>query len=91
MSKFLQNTTLSPRRLEQSWINGCIHLHDLCCGCPEPLTHLKHLLQKEECLPTTDAATTSTEETGGINTKEEINIDEGDLEKLFELTDEDLG
>lgn len=92
MSKFMREPPYSPRRLEQHWINGCIHLHDLCCGCPEPLKHLKHLLNKEEIchLSTTDAATT-TAETGGTTAAEEINIDEGDLDALFAATDEDLG
>lgn len=92
MSKFMREPAYSPRRLEQQWINGCIHLHDLCCGCPDPLKHLKHLLTKEEkCPSTTTEETTSTKETGGTTTTDDVNIDAGDLDALFALTDEDLG
>nr|UHS18300.1 MAG: hypothetical protein [Betatorquevirus sp.] len=92
MSKFMTEPIYSPRKLEQQWINGCIHLHDLCCGCPNPLNHLKFLLNKDStCLHTTEEKGTTTEETGGTTTADEINIDAGDLEALFANTDDDLG
>ena len=88
----MREPVYSPKHLEQQWINGCIHLHDLCCGCTEPLKHLKHLLNKEEkCPPTTTDEGTTTAATGGTTAADEINIDAGDLEALFAATDEDLG
>lgn len=92
MSKFMREPVYSPKHLEQQWINGCLHLHDLFCGCPEPVNHLKHLLQKEEkCHHSTEDATTSTAATGGATAEDEINIDAGDLDLLFADTEEDLG
>jgi len=86
MSKFLQPTQYNGRQQENNWINFNIHFHDSFCGCPEPLTHLQHLLN-ERCRHFKDATTTT--ETGGIQEKDEIGIDDGDLERLFATENED--
>lgn len=86
MSKFLQPTFYNGRQQETNWINFNIHFHDSFCGCPEPLNHLRYLLN-QQYRPTNDAGTST--EIGGIQEKDEIGIDDGDLERLFAIENED--
>lgn len=86
MSKFLQPVKYNGRQQENNWINFNIHYHDSFCGCPDPLKHLKHLLD-QQCRHFKDAATTT--ETGGIPDDGDFGIDDGDLERLFAIENED--
>lgn len=87
MSKHLKPSVYGERALQNQWINTCCGNHDLFCGCGNPIKHLKDLLKERECLHTIDAATST--ETGGIDTKEEMPIDDGDLAKLFDEIEDD--
>lgn len=80
MSSYLKPVLYSGRGLENQWKNIIFQSHDLMCGCPKPLDHLKHLLQQESCLHFKE---TTTEETGGTTANDELGIDAGDLENLF--------
>jgi len=89
MSKFLQPCLYKNRALEQQWINNIHNSHDLFCGCPDPIEHLKAILKPEQCRHFEDAVTTVT---GGTHGDPEPTIDEGDLERLFsEENDVDEG
>lgn len=75
MSKFLKKPVYEKRALELQLINSTIQIHDLTCGCEEPLKHLDHLIKK--CLTTTEDHGTTT------GTAEEEHFDAGDLDRLF--------
>lgn len=81
MSKQYKPTKLTPRALQNAWMNNIFQTHDLWCECENPLKHLKEIIKKEECRHTTDAATTT--ETGGDTENNEDGFDAGDLETLF--------
>ncbi len=87
MSKHLQPALYSGRPLEQQWINCVYGIHDLFCGCLQPIQHLIDITNQEKCRHTKDIGTTTEEETHG---EEHFDFDAGDLEKLFaENTEED--
>ncbi len=65
---------------ELQWINLIHSTHDSFCGCETPLQHLKHLLNSEECPPTT----TTGDAAGSKEGADDPGFDEGDLERLFE-------
>nr|UHS18377.1 MAG: hypothetical protein [Betatorquevirus sp.] len=46
MTSTLKNPTLSPRQLENSWINIVFQSHDQICGCDDPWLHLLDVLNK---------------------------------------------
>ncbi len=87
MSEFQKERLYEGRSLQNQWLNVIIGTHDLHCGCITPLDHLKSILQKETCLPTKDAATST--ETGGTAGNDEDTFDEGDLQSLFEAEKEE--
>lgn len=86
MSKHLQPCLYTGKALEQQWINLIHGSHDLCCGCPSAFDHLKEIIKNQECLSTEKEETTTGEIAENIG--ENFGIDEGDLEKLFNLTDD---
>lgn len=88
MSKFLTKPLYNGRALETQWMNSIFTSHDMICGCNKTIQHLKHLIEQQECHHSTDGAT-STEDPSTI--KDGLDVDIGDLEKLFEHTDEELG
>lgn len=87
MSKLWKPAVYSTRALEQQWINNIHQSHDLFCGCPKPLQHLKLILHDQKCDLFTEKDTT--EETTGITNVPEDNFDEGDLQQLFEAEKEE--
>lgn len=85
MSKYLRPSLYNGRGIENQLLNLMYNSHDLCCGCPNPRKHLISLLNREKCLPSEEISTkenTSTEENPD-------GFDEGDLEKIFALPEED--
>lgn len=70
-----------PRGLENNFINGIIHIHDLICGCSTPIDHAKFLLDstKQQCPGTTEDHTL---QHGDVD-----NFEDGDLARLFEESD----
>ena len=92
MTKFLKPSYYSGRALEQQWINDVFTSHDLFCGCMKPIEHLNCIINNNKWLPTGDGDTKTTEDPSAKDTsKDDYDIDQGDLEKLFEDTDEQLG
>lgn len=89
MSKLFKKTTLSPRALQNAWMNNIFQSHDLWCECQDPLKHLEDIINKEKCRHFKDAETTT--ETGGDTKTEETGFDDGDLERLFAQSDDDEG
>ncbi|BAA93608.1 hypothetical protein TTMV3_gp1 [Torque teno mini virus 3] len=101
---FWKPTPYGHRQKENNWINEIIHFHDNFCGCDEPIKHLiwklahnapqlnieKEDLQKlQKCLPTTTTdGTTGEDQHTDAADGDADNIDEGDLDRLFE---EDFG
>lgn len=81
MSKLFKPTTLSPKALQNAWMNTIFQTHDLWCLCENPLKHLKDIIKKQECRHFNDAATST--ETGGDTKENEDGFDAGDLETLF--------
>lgn len=87
----LQPTYYNSRSKITQLKNTIANLHDLACGCYNPLKHIG-LLCLEECQPTDfepqdkkllQKCLGITED---LTTKEEDAVDFGDLEKLFEET-----
>lgn len=69
-------TSLKNRKLD--WMNTIVHIHDLQCGCEEPLQHtVKEIFAQEpsikKCLTTGEDPIT----------EEDAGFGPGDLEKLF--------
>lgn len=83
MSKFLQPRLYEKRALENQLLNVIIGSHDLMCGCPKPLQHIKNLIETPQCLTTEE---NTTKERDGTQ-EEDIGFSTGDLEKLFEEDD----
>ncbi len=78
MSKFLKKGYYEGRALETQWINATFSIHDLFCGCLDPINHLKEI-HKQQCHPTKDVGI-GTETTGD---NDDDVIKPGDLEELF--------
>lgn len=89
MSKYYKPTIYNSKGLQNQWINCIFQSHDIICSCNKPIEHLTDLINNQKCQHSTEE--TTTEETGGDTLKEETGFDEGDLEKLFENTQEDEG
>lgn len=87
MSRYLQNTTYSPKQLETKWLNNIVETHSLICSCERAFNHLHHLLQQQ------DHQWHLTEEDLGKPTEkdtEEDGFTEGDLKQLFDAEQEDI-
>lgn len=87
MTSFIKPSLYNGRGINNQWMNLIYTSHDLFCGCLHPIDHLKGILKEQQC-PTTEKTTlkNSTKEDG-----EDYHIDDGDLEKLFELTEDAQG
>lgn len=84
MSKHLTPTIYSNKGLENNWVNLIWNSHDMICGCNNCWKHLADILQRQGtqlCLPstTTDASTAT-----DPDVTEELGLEPGDLDKLFE-------
>ncbi|AXQ65619.1 MAG: hypothetical protein [Betatorquevirus homini30] len=87
MSKFLQPCLYTGRALNNQLLNSIISNHDLCCGCAEPIKHLKYLL--ESTCHTSEKTSEDTTNTEKTTTNDDPGFDAGDLERLFKLSDDD--
>lgn len=96
MSSIWKPTEYSVRQLETQWMNNLFHSHDLFCSCKDPILHLLITINKSnaavkpeedikniKCLITGETTEDTKEENGGF--------DAGDLERLFENTEEETG
>lgn len=94
MSDYLTPALYQKRALELQWMNNIVSSHDLMCGCNKPIQHLEHCLDKfsyKECRSTTAIGYPDGGE-GDHHGEEDLHIEEGDLDKLFEEPfDEDTG
>lgn len=89
MSKHLKPCCYEGKALELQFLNTVYGIHDLMCGCLQPIEHLKKIKQ-EQCPSTTDASTSTGDHDGTV--AEGYDIDTGDLETLFATdTAEDAG
>lgn len=86
MSDYLKPTIYNKNSINHAWMGVIVGSHDLFCGCPTPVDHLKAILKKQECPHSTEKDTTV--ETTGITQKEDDIIDEGDLQRLFDESDD---
>ncbi len=83
MSKFQKPCLYEGRQLDNQWMNLIYTSHDLYCGCLKPIKHLEDIVNQQKCRSTKDIGTnTPTKEEDGD--EDDFNIDEGDLNKLFE-------
>lgn len=87
MSKLWTPPVYGPKGLELQFYNGIFHIHDLHCGCKDPIIHILsqiaiqsgntnlslHQLKKLKCRLTGEDGAEEEEET----------ITAGDLEQLF--------
>lgn len=84
-----QPTYLSDKAKEKALLNSIFTSHDLCCGCPDPPTHLLHLIApivKPEHLNKEEKATIRKCLSGIIEEEDPTGEDgfaPGDLEQLF--------
>lgn len=87
----------TTKKEQLQFTNCVVSVHDLACNCPNPLYHATHILLKQlapdlhqeeknqlkQCLG----------EDAGTSAAGDIDLDAGDLEKLFEqdITEDDTG
>lgn len=88
MSKFLKPSLYSQRALENQYINAIYGIHDLWCGCLKPIQHANEIINREKCHSTKDTGT-GTDDLNTDTADTEIGL--GDLEKLFEESDDTTG
>lgn len=88
MSYLWKPSLYTTKALQTQWINNIFQSHDLFCGCPKPLFHLKEALKEKECRHFTEEEDT-TKEIGGIQDGAADTFDEGDLAQLFEAEKEE--
>lgn len=91
MSAIWKNPKYSPRQLENLWMNSVFQLHDNFCQCNDTILHLMIIINKNSDAPKPEpeisnikcllTGTTEKEDTPG---EDDIGIDAGELEKLFE-------
>lgn len=78
MSRYVP-VTLSRKNRDLDWINCLVQIHNLRCGCNEPLIHtVEEIFKqeptvKEQCLHSGDTLTAA----------EDAGFGDGDLERLF--------
>lgn len=87
MSKFLKEPVYKGRAIEQQLLNATVNCHDLCCGCQQPLKHLKNIIDQQLC-PLSTITTTATDDHGVKEDKEDFDFEPGELEKLFDESDD---
>lgn len=96
---YYQKIKRSPRQLQNAFLNGILHLHDLHCDCLEPFKHAVDTIFTE-VKPTNFKEETKkkikqclgiigTDPTGDAAVEEDIG--EGVLEALFSENQEDEG
>lgn len=75
-------TKYSKKGLQLQIVNTYVNIHDLNCGCDEPLKHIIKQIEEQE--PTLKRCHTTTE-TGENHGQEDFvdELGEGDLEALF--------
>lgn len=80
----------STRKNDLLLINGLFHFHDLACNCESPASHLTYLLATN-CSPKDYTAEEKKKlqkclgfTTGDDEPTDDLGIDAGDLDKLFE-------
>lgn len=91
MSQLWSKPDYSPRGTERQMLNGIFHIHDLCCSCFSPRTHILCLLTQDDKdhpvtieelqkMQTCLSGTTATGQDGGepTTTKTEPDIEEED-------------
>lgn len=89
MSKFLTTPAYNGKALENQLTNAIISAHDLACGCNNPFDHLQYLIKRATCHSTTEEISTKPEkDTHGDNND---GFDEGDLQALFDASDDAEG
>lgn len=88
MSKFLKPCLYKNGALELQFLNAVHGIHDLMCGCNDPIEHLVQIKQRREC-PHTENTTAASTTTAG--TTEEDILENGDLDELFKISDDAEG
>lgn len=76
----------NQKTLQLQWINGLVHLHDLHCGCNDPLEHtIIGITNQEKNLRFTDKEKQQLKKClfGEENTTKEEEIGDEDLAALF--------
>ncbi len=76
----------NKKELQLQWINGIVHMHDLCCGCPDPLEHsIIGITNQEKNLRFTDNEKKQLKKCifGEEDTHDAADIGEEDLLALF--------
>lgn len=86
MSKFQKPTLYNGRGLDNQWMNLIYNSHDLMCGCNNVKEHLLDILNNQKCHHSTEEI--STKETTGITNENADILEEGDLTRLFEESDD---
>lgn len=87
MSKHFKPCLYKNKALENQWINTIVGGHDLWCGCCKPFDHLKDILARDKWLHTKDASTETTHTENGD--ADDFTLDDGDLEQLFAIEEND--
>lgn len=90
MSDYIKPTIYNKRGLENAWIGIVFSTHDQICGCNEAINHLNHLINQQKW-PTSTTEKTTGDETTGTTEIKDAGFDEGDLERLFEASDDPDG
>lgn len=98
MSSVWKYPTSSPRKQELLWMNIFYSTHDQFCECDDPVLHFMVLVNRDSNTkkPTSDIKNIKCLLTGKITTEEDtkpedlddLDIEDGELEKLFA---EDVG
>lgn len=86
MSKFLKPGFYDGKALEQQYMNAVYSIHDLMCGCLDPINHLIEIRKRDKWLPTKDAATTTE---NGDQEDDDFPLTGGDLAQLFDTDKEE--
>lgn len=93
MSTYLTPAVYSKNALENQWVNCIFNTHDLICGCNSTIKHLAAILNRQPGQPSQLCLPSTSEDDRGQHgdDAEELPIEEGDLEALFEepFTDEE--
>lgn len=88
----LQPVKTSKRNQRLDWINGIVQIHNLICGCEEPLKHTIEEIWAQE--PSLHPYHQSCPGTGnGDHTGDVAELENGDLDRLFadDFGEEDAG
>ncbi len=89
MSKYQQPCLYRGHALDNQWMNIIFQSHALFCGCDSTIKHLQDIISKQQWLHTEEKPTTSGEKDD--HTKQDFDIENGDLEQLFAATEDAEG